>query len=213
VHLHLGQALCRRGKLDEAVAACRRAVELNPDQVLQHYWLALAKLAAADLDGYRATCAAMLGQFDGTDRPEAAHWVAWTSALAGDAVGDRDRPVELAAAACRSDPQAERHAVCLGAALYRAGRFGEAIACLNEARAQAQRAASPATSSSPAYPCFFLALAHHRLGQGRQAREWLAEAVRRTEQETQNDRIRWNRRATLQLLRREAEAVVTGQTE
>ena len=44
-------------------------------------------------------------------------------------------------------------------------------------------------------------------------REWLTKAAGWTEQETHDGRTGWNRRITLQLLRREAEALVTGAKE
>jgi serine/threonine protein kinase len=212
VHRWLGNALCNRGKLDEAIAVYRKALELNPGGVLQHYRLALAQLAAGDVAGYRGTCATTLDRFGRTDNPEVAHRAAWTCVLARDSVEGLDRPVKLAEAACRSDPGASTYSLCLGAALHRAGRFREAIHCLEEADAARQAAAKP-TIYSPAYVWFFLALAHHRSGHGEEARAWLGKAIARAEQEAGDDRLDSNRRFTLQLLRREADALVNGRDD
>jgi hypothetical protein len=53
-------------------------------------------------------------------------------------------------------------------------------------------------------------MAHHRLGHVREGRGWLGKAVERMNRETRNDTLPWNRRVTLQLLRLEAAALVTG---
>jgi serine/threonine protein kinase/tetratricopeptide (TPR) repeat protein len=209
VHTWLGHALCSRGRLDEAIAVYRKALTLSPG-VMQHYWLALVQLAAGDLTGYRGTCATMLDRFGRTDNPEVASWVVWATVLAPDSVEDLDRPVTMAEADLRSDPGAEKYSLCLGAALYRAGRFDEAIQRLNQASAARQATAKPSTAS-PAYHWFFLAMAHQRSGRGEEAREWLSKAIKRAEQETSDERLDWNRRFTLQLLRREAEALVEAQ--
>jgi hypothetical protein len=57
-------------------------------------------------------------------------------------------------------------------------------------------------------------MAHHRSGHAEDARQCLDNAIKQMEQEAQdlsNDPGKyWNRRLTLQLLRREAEALLTG---
>jgi serine/threonine-protein kinase len=208
VHTVLGHALSSRGRLDEAVAVYGKAIELNPDQVVHYYWYALAQLAAGYPGGYRSTCAAVLDQFGRTDKPETAYWAAWVCVLAPDSVDDPSAPVRLAEAAFRSDPRAHRYADTVGAALYRAGRFGEAARRLTDAGGAARQDAR--MSHSLAYTWFFLAMAHQRLGHREEARAWLGKAIDRMEQETRDNELRWNRRFTLQLLRREVESLVNG---
>ena len=210
VHTVLGHALCRRGKFNEAVGVYRKAIELDPEGVVHRYWLALAQLKEGDRAGYRRTCAALLARFGQTDKPGDAFWVAWTTVLAEGSVTDIDQPVRVAEAALRGDPREDRHATALGAALYRAGRFDEAIRRLDQASAAFEQAAAKRPTSSPAYTWFFLAMAHQRLGHGEEARKWLARAVERTGQEGQIEGLRWNRLSTLRLLRREAEGLVLG---
>jgi len=69
---------------------------------------------------------------------------------------------------------------------------------------------------SPVYTHFFLAMAHHRLGHAAEAKNWLDKAMAGAERELRHptsDASRvWNRRLTLQLLQREAEAVVKERT-
>jgi serine/threonine protein kinase/tetratricopeptide (TPR) repeat protein len=212
LNLYLGHALCKHGKPGEAAAAYRRAVELNPDEVLHYYYLATARLAAGDREGYRGTCAAMLDQFGPTDKAEVARCVAWTLVLAEGSVVDPDRPVQLAETALRGKPTPDGASVTLGAALYRAGRFGEALGRLTEADAAAQQVLTNPAPYSPAYVWFFLAMTHQRLGQAGRAGEWLGKAIERAELESQDRRLPWTRRVTLQLLRREAEDLVLGRS-
>src|SRR5262249_42907018 len=95
-----------------------------------------------------------------------------------------------------------------GAALYRAGRFAEAIGPLREANTAWE--SRKATMDSPAYTWFFLAMAHHQLAHAEEARQWLDKGIEWMDRETRNNGLPWNLRLTLQLLRREAEALLKG---
>ena len=115
----------------------------------------------------------------------------------------------MAEAALRKDPQTGWTSTILGAALYRADRFAEAVRRLNEANAAWEQAGTKPAMYSPAYLWFFLAMAHQRKGDAAEARRWLDKAQKWMEQETQDSRNpAWNRRLTLQLLRREAEQLL-----
>lgn len=63
--------------------------------------------------------------------------------------------------------------------------------------------------TSPVYSWFFLAMTHHRLGHDDETRAWLQKAIDQAEHEIQGNPP-WNRRATLKLLRDEAEALLNG---
>jgi tetratricopeptide (TPR) repeat protein len=99
----------------------------------------------------------------------------------------------------------------LGSVLYWAGRFEGALQRLNEA-GTVYKPADEARSAI-AYNWFFLALVHHRLGHAEEAKLWLGKAVQAMEAALpgkQQDAaamapLPWNRKLTLQLLRREAE--------
>jgi Flp pilus assembly protein TadD len=173
----------------------------------------LVHLGAGDLAGYRRTCAEMLQHFGPTEDSEVARWVAWTIILAPDAVQPGEQPVRLAELALQGGPNSD-HAITLGAALYRAGRFAEAINRLERAAVPPGKDATKPATYSPAYAWFFLAMAHQRLGHAEEGRRWLGKAIKHVEQETQDPSNQagqtWNRRLTLQLLRREAEALLNG---
>jgi tetratricopeptide (TPR) repeat protein len=218
-HFKLGVLLQQVGQQDKAIverdkviAQLGKAIELKPDEVTRRYFYALTRAEAGDLTGYRSVCAAMLDRFGRTENPAVAHWVAWTLVLAPDAVKDSDQAVRLAEIAVKSDPKNEVYSDTLGSALYRAGRFGEAIRRLTEF--SNDREPATATPSSPIYAWFFLAMAHHRAGHAEEARKWLDKASKWVEQQTKspsNEGNRtWNRRLTWQLLRREAEALLKG---
>jgi tetratricopeptide (TPR) repeat protein len=107
----------------------------------------------------------------------------------------------------------------LGAALYRAGRFDDAAKQLTKASAL-----PPSQQTAMAYTWFFLSMTHHRLGHTDEARRWLEKGIQATEEAlkppaepaekstTAAGTIPppWNRKLTLQLLRREAEEQIQG---
>lgn len=104
-------------------------------------------------------------------------------------------------------PWEHRRVRCLGAALFRASRFEEAVDCFRAAN----RVTHPA-----AWDSLFLAMAHARLGQHEEARRCLARAddwVVQADQPDANDRSgmrptwdRWFERieVEVEVLRREA---------
>ena len=70
--------------------------------------------------------------------------------------------------------------------------------------------ADGAVQSSPAYSWYFLAMVHKKAGNAEQAREYLNKANQWTGKVLADEENppRWNRRATLELLRKEAEALL-----
>jgi tetratricopeptide (TPR) repeat protein len=196
------------GHYPEALDDFANVIELDPDNVMNRYWQALAHVAAGDLDGYKRACAAMIERFGQSDKPEIGHWVAWTAVLAPAAVADLNVPVTLAGMALTRDPQNSSFANSLGATLFRAGRFDEAVQRLSAVSTAWDNAGTKPTMHSAAYTRFFLAMAHHRLGHTEEGRQWLDKAVQQMNEETRNENVAWNRRATLHLFRREAEELL-----
>jgi WD40 repeat protein/tetratricopeptide (TPR) repeat protein len=185
---------------------------LVPIPARAQYLDALARLGSGDRDGYRRVCAETLERFGQTEDAVAANYVAWASVLAAGAVRDLDQPIRLAARALDADPKKDAYAVTLGATLYRAGRFREAGQRLEKAGNPNEADPTKATLYSPAYRWLFLAMAHQRLGHAGEARRWLDRAVqwmkRQAKDPSNPAEGTWNRRLTLQLLRREAEALL-----
>jgi tetratricopeptide (TPR) repeat protein len=183
----------------------------------------LLYLRDGNRDGYRSMCADMLQCFGKTDDPNNAELSAWTCIWTSNAVADAAQPVNLAEKATAKEPKKFSYCSTLGAVLYRAGRFEDAIKRLTEASAL-----KPDPEDIRAYNWFFLAMAHHRLGHADKARQWLEKALQDTEKtlkpssapaaEAQENAIyptgpmppTWNRKLQLQLLRREAEEQIRG---
>ena len=88
----------------------------------------------------------------------------------------------------------------LGAALYRAGRFEEAIHRLNESNQARNDGGDPKGVA-------FLALTHHRLGHSNQAKHWLDKLVAYRPKEGAD--FFWDE-VDIRILRREAESLIRG---
>jgi hypothetical protein len=101
----------------------------------------------------------------------------------------------------------------LGAALYRAGQGREALRRLGEASKAYSLAADQRRRQPIVYNWLFQAMAHHALGHEHKATEWLQKAVRWMDEVAEDKTLGpmpWNRRLTVRLLRREAEALLKG---
>jgi tetratricopeptide (TPR) repeat protein len=149
----------------------------------------------------------MLKLYGQTDSADEAFWTAWACVLAPDAVADWTIPLHLAEKArAESGKDKINH---VGAVLYRAGRFEDALQRLTEANAEVND--SPDLPTTVVYNWLFQAMAHQRLGHTEEAATWLKKAVQVID-DPESYRLRrsqtWHRKLTLQLLRREAEELL-----
>jgi hypothetical protein len=191
--------LAQDGQWGLAADAFRKAIERAPDnlQLRYHHLLALLK---GDLGGYREAAEELLARFGQTTSVSDLNLVAWSCALAPTAVADHGAPVRIAEAALSASSEDRRSLVLttLGAALYRAGRFDEAIRRLEENGQARGGSASPQASA-------FLAMALHRRGDHEAARRWL-EALR-AHNPGSDPRFSWDD-VEIGILRGEAEELV-----
>ena len=173
----------------------------------ERYQRALCYLHDGNHAAYRAAASEILSRFMKSQDRNELYWTVWTCVVAPDALDDYRLLVELAlrghnmpSADLSMKPQ-------LGAALYRAGEFEQALQRLNE------QESTPANSNTlPVYNRYFLAMTHYKLGHHEEAQKWLAQATEFTDKsltESKADRnlLSWNRRLTLELLRAEATAL------
>jgi tetratricopeptide (TPR) repeat protein len=206
LHVRRGVAHAELGEWDKAGADFARAIELGGVSPQGWRYLALVQLARGDADGYRKACSSLLQRFHpGGHGPHDLAAVAWACVLrpdGGPGLGDALALAEKAVAVDGKDPYAAR---ALGAALLRGARPKEAAQVLE----QAVKAQNGGTDVG-----LLLAVAHHRQGHPDEARRWLDTAVLQIEQ-SRNSRVwgsgvPWSERLSVELLRREAEALVKG---
>ncbi len=96
--------------------------------------------------------------------------VAWGLATARGSARDSQRALRLARRAVELSPAAI-YINTLGVTLYRVGQYAEAVATLEKSLAAGK-------GQSDAFDLFFLAMAHHKLGQADRARASLDRALR-----------------------------------
>jgi serine/threonine protein kinase/WD40 repeat protein/tetratricopeptide (TPR) repeat protein len=200
------------GQWDKASAAFVQATQGKEPDEAAWYSRAMLYLRDGNQGGYREVCSDMLERFG--------EGAAWTCTLTPHSGADPDRVVDLAEKLLAHSSRDHWHVTQLGAALYRAGRFEEAVPRLTEAT---ELSCHPYRTNMQ-HTWYFLAMAHHRLGHTDLARRWLAKGIRGTEEslaspgETRGKSgidsgvlsPNWNRRLTLRLLRREAEQLIQG---
>ena len=157
----------------------------------------------------------MLDRIAPNAKPIDAYWIVWTCALRPGSTTEPAQTVRLAEKVAADALPGFDSITALGASLYRARRFKEAAGRLREAVA-AHQSGKTVHRQPIAYTWFFLAMAEHRLGRSEEARKCLdlaADSVAKRGgkeglDELGEETIPWNRRLTLQILRREAEAVL-----
>jgi tetratricopeptide (TPR) repeat protein len=198
--------------LDPARQDFARAIALGSSDIGDAYGLALAQLGTRDTAGYRATCARVLDHVGRSADPDEVLKAARICTLLPDAVRHPSRSLQLAERAAGPDPKGYDALTILGAAFYRTGRYDAALERLSQADRQ------PPVDDT--YHGFFLAMAHARLEHAAEARrcleranQWLDQALQRQPGDLSEPPLSWQQRLNLQLLRREAEALIRSPAE
>jgi WD40 repeat protein/tetratricopeptide (TPR) repeat protein len=204
-----GRVYADLGQWDKASANFVHATQCKEPDADAWHSRAMLYLRDGNQDGYCQICLDMLQRFG-----EAA---AWTCTLTPNSGADPDQIVDLAEKLLAKSSRDHWHVNQLGAALYRAGRFEDAVKRLTEAT---ELNAHPYRTNMLC-TWFFLSMAHHRLGNAAEARRWLDKAGQATKDaleppeksSTAAGTIQpdWARTLTLHLLRREAEEHLQGQ--
>jgi tetratricopeptide (TPR) repeat protein len=201
-----GGAYLQLGQYEKAHLDIARSDEITPDDSHTLYCSALAYLAEDDIKGYQNICAKLLNQTELTEKLKTnyIHWVVWTCVLAPNSVKDSEKIIELAELATEKGSETDWGYCKLGATLYRAGYFDKTVEQLTELSNKWERVEQQyPTNTSPAYTWFFLAMAHHQLGNSNEAKAWFDKASKQSQEELQSAII-WNRELTLKLFREEA---------
>jgi tetratricopeptide (TPR) repeat protein len=173
------------------------------------YHVALIQLRLGDKAGYRATCKALINMPDDSANLANKWRPIWTPCLAPDALDDLPLHVRRAEEYLAKTPQSESHVslYLLGAAHYRAAQYNQAAQRLQESIAAYPSDPAPGYDTIY-YQQLLLAITKWQLGERDAARRLFAETQRAVDKELQAPSSDWNRRATLELLRAEAGALI-----
>jgi serine/threonine protein kinase/WD40 repeat protein len=203
--LERGESSARAGRWDEAASAFDEAIAAGAPDVEARARRLLVRRARTGAAAYREACRELLRDFAAADLPpRIANLLAWSCALDDGVVEDYAPLVRLAESAVVGRPSQDRLNT-LGALLYRAGRFEEAVR-------QLQRSVEMHGAGGTPYDALFLALAHHRLGRREEARRWFRRGTApapaaRFKADAIGD-TSWIPRLELDILRREVAAAL-----
>jgi predicted Zn-dependent protease len=195
--LRLAESLAGPGNWARAAKLLGRLGEKAPASAGLPHKLALARLMAGDGAGYRRMCAERLAALPKDNIPlQLAYDTVRLFALGPGAANGDSSVVVLAEKVLAAVPPAGKHLVLnpLGAVLYRAGRYSDAAARLNEAVAAHE-------GTGKVKDWLFLAMAHHRQGHADEAKKWLGKVTATPTGDFWAD-------AEVELLRREARALI-----
>jgi WD40 repeat protein/Tfp pilus assembly protein PilF len=205
-----GKAYVQLGQLEKAAAAFARTTELPGATIAAWTASATLQLYLGDADGYARICRRFLKILT-NQAASARNSGAWLCSLGPNAVDDPARAVALAREAVAKEPRNANYVHTLGAALYRAGLFQEAVQRLEESM-------KLHVAGGRFSDWVLLAMAHHRLGHAALARQWLDRSVQWLDQSTPDKPrdaslgapVPWNMWLQAQCLRHEAEALIRG---
>src|SRR5262249_55620924 len=207
-----GRALCSlavvyagTGDSKEATKWFHKSLEQPVEDSEVQYFRALVLSTSGDSADYRSACNAIVKQFVKSTRSQDLHWLAWTCSLCPNATDDMSVPVKIAQDLVSKAPDNYQYVNTLGALLYRTENYQEAAKHLSDLIAKV--GTDSPIKSSAVYPLFFLAMTKWKLGAMDEANRILLEAQTGMDQEMKAAPP-WNRRATLELLRREAELLI-----
>ncbi len=212
-------ACAELGRWDDALADYSSAIKLREDDVAIWSDRCMVQMAIGDTQAYRDSCQSMLQRFGTARELDPQKGAVDAANLCPNAVFDLDKIVEVA------ETMVAGHAPCancytsIGGALYRAGRFHEAIRRLNEA-------IELHGGGGYEWGWPYLAMAYLRLGNTEEARPWLDKIVQWMDQPNESEdplpdadttpasedrspfaSLPWQRRVYMESLRREAEAI------
>jgi tetratricopeptide (TPR) repeat protein/serine/threonine protein kinase len=204
--LNLGSARSEQGAYADAAIQFGKARKLQPLDPFPWFYLAMTALATGNLPAHRRACAAALEQLGKTKAPDAANLVLYACVSTPNAVRVPAAFLPLSRVAA----QQASFACTPGAALYRAGKYDVAERCFEELARNGQ---------PRAWDYYFLAMAQHRLGKAKEARQaldkaalWLKAAERRKAR-TKRNPLPWFERVAVEHLRREVEALLGAASE
>jgi tetratricopeptide (TPR) repeat protein len=176
-------------------------VRLKPEYLRHRQYQLLSHAAAAELDRLGSVRTELLNQFGLTNNWFTANNAAWFAALVPGVDAHLETLVRLAELAVNRAPNASSKGYAmstLGAALYRAARFEDALRRLEESTQLRSGISVPQDWA-------FLAMTHHRLRHRDEARRYL-ERLRSRQPSTEPDDI-WSE-LEIRLLQSEAEATI-----
>jgi tetratricopeptide (TPR) repeat protein len=130
--LTLAAVRCKQNRVVEAANQLRTIVDANPDDTAALQRLAFVELKLRDFDSYRKTCARMLERFK--DKPKLGSIISWPCILDPASVEDFSPIVELARKAVELSPTNYYRVNTLAGALYRTGKYSEALDELERSR-------------------------------------------------------------------------------
>ena len=169
VRYHLAKALVLLGRYREAREELDRLIPNDSWNDAPYQVRAIVREALGDREGAHADQekARSLLPKD----PMTLNARAWISATGPLTARDPERAVVLARLAEAKEPGFQLYLNTLGVALYRAGKYAEAIPIL-------ERSLVAGKGGSDAFDLFFLAMAHHQQGHREQARGCYDQALR-----------------------------------
>jgi tetratricopeptide (TPR) repeat protein len=199
----------RYGRWNAAARDFKALLEIQPGEITNWHDFVVLQLKLGNEHEYKVACKRLLERFSNATDWYTTNSAAWSLSLGPDAGVDPEQIVSLARRALKLKPDDYSATNTLGAALYRAGRYQEALETL-------ERAIALHGGGGLGFDMLLMALVKQALGQADEAREWCKRGVRWT-RDAETGKIsdpaitlplEWEAHLELEMLCREAQFAV-----
>jgi serine/threonine-protein kinase len=202
------------GQWGQAAADLDVALEHVPATDRAGIDLACYRAAVGDTERYAKACQTLVDRYGQTKDAGVAQRIALTCLLMPNSLKDQQRAVQLADFGAAGAPDKTWRLITHAASLYRQGKFDQTVKPLQEVLKSLPNNQTAAPGGESLVTWLLLAMAHHQLGQTKEAKGWLDQAARQMDQLMSAKDIGSIRRDTPHVwamcltLRREAEGVL-----
>jgi WD40 repeat protein/tetratricopeptide (TPR) repeat protein/tRNA A-37 threonylcarbamoyl transferase component Bud32 len=208
--LSRGSVYAELSQWQNAADDSAKAATLEPSNFAIWEQYARACAGSGDAKRYRSACEELLRRFGQTEDWEEAEALGLICLLRPESLRDLAPLVDLIGRWVAKRPQQSASHRVLGVALYRVGKFKDAIQRFH-------KAIDLDGESLLFQTCLFQAMAHKQLGETDEAKRWFAQGIRLINRlarpspdDADDEKLSWPVRLEIDLLRREAETLIKG---
>ncbi len=205
-HFVLGVMFAEDDNRSKAAEQFALAAERSPGSPDTYYFLSALRRCLGDEPGYRAACAGAFDVAEESDDDVLRDRLVWTCTLGPNALDDLSVPLTHAETLVAKEPKNAEVLYALGALLFRAGQYDQAVHRLEQSKAL--YANEPSGAFEGLHTQLLLAMTKWKQDRHDEALSLMSETRATLDDVLQSPQTNWLRHVTLEVLDREAKALI-----